>query len=124
MSEESTGPAPDLRVLQANERTFLAWVRTGLALNGFGFVVARLPTWLAQVEPGTPPRSPGASLAVGIGFVALGTAIHLLAARRFVLTRRAIIAGRPAVPGSAAGLALAGGLAALGLALIAYLVTR
>ena len=28
----------------ANERTFLAWVRTGLATITFGFVVERLPT--------------------------------------------------------------------------------
>jgi putative membrane protein len=42
----------------AAERTFLAWIRTGLALVGFGFVVARFglffrlydsarPTWLS-----------------------------------------------------------------------------
>ena len=31
---------PDPRVFFAAERTFLAWIRTGLALMGFGFVVA------------------------------------------------------------------------------------
>jgi len=31
----------DPRVLYAAERTLLAWIRTGLALMGFGFVVAR-----------------------------------------------------------------------------------
>ena len=33
--------AIDPRIPLAAERTFLAWVRTGLALMGFGFAVAR-----------------------------------------------------------------------------------
>ena len=35
-------PAADLRDYLAEERTFLAWIRTGLTLMGFGFVVAQL----------------------------------------------------------------------------------
>src|SRR5260221_11451363 len=34
-------PVADLRDYLAEERTFLAWIRTGIALMGFGFVVAR-----------------------------------------------------------------------------------
>lgn len=34
--------AEDPRIRFAAERTLLAWLRTGLALMGFGFVVARL----------------------------------------------------------------------------------
>src|SRR5438128_7704138 len=34
-------PAADLRDYLAEERTFLAWIRTGISLMGFGFVVAR-----------------------------------------------------------------------------------
>ena len=34
-------PAADLRDYLAEERTFLAWIRTGLTLMGFGFVVVR-----------------------------------------------------------------------------------
>ena len=33
-------PVGDLRDYLAEERTFLAWIRTGIALMGFGFVVA------------------------------------------------------------------------------------
>ncbi len=33
---------PDARDYFAAERTYLAWIRTGLALMGFGFVLARL----------------------------------------------------------------------------------
>jgi putative membrane protein len=56
----------DLRDYLAEERTFLAWIRTGLALMGFGFVVARFgsaaqPQWL--------------SLGLGTMLVAAGVAV-------------------------------------------------
>ena len=43
-------PAPDLRDLRAAERTFLARIGTGLALMGFGFVVARFGLFLQQLQ--------------------------------------------------------------------------
>lgn len=39
----------DPRILFAAERTLLAWVRTGLALMGFGFVVARFGLFLREL---------------------------------------------------------------------------
>ena len=57
-------PEIDPRVVFAAERTLLAWIRTGLSLMGFGFVVARFGLFLrelAAVQPGVapPPNSPG-----------------------------------------------------------------
>jgi len=40
----------DLRDYLAAERTFLAWIRTGLALMGFGFVVAAFRTYPATTS--------------------------------------------------------------------------
>jgi putative membrane protein len=41
---------PDPRVFFAAERTFLEWIRTGLALMGFGFVAARFGLFFHEVE--------------------------------------------------------------------------
>ena len=49
MAERTTsGPSDYL----AAERTFLAWIRTGLALMGFGFVVARFGLFLQALQGG------------------------------------------------------------------------
>ena len=48
----------DPRVHFAAERTFLAWIRTGLALMGFGFVVARFGLFLKEVAGGAPDTLP------------------------------------------------------------------
>ena len=42
-------PERDPRVYLAVERTFLAWLRTGLAMMGFGFVVARFSLFLHEL---------------------------------------------------------------------------
>jgi putative membrane protein len=39
-----------LREHQANERTFLAWLRTSIALIGFGFALARFGLFLQQMQ--------------------------------------------------------------------------
>ncbi|HET6326866.1 MAG TPA: DUF202 domain-containing protein [Planctomycetaceae bacterium] len=55
----------DPRVYFAAERTLLAWVRTGLAMMGFGFVVARFGLFLRELaseQGGTPPQHTAVSL--------------------------------------------------------------
>ena len=42
--------------LLANERTFLAWVRTSIAVMGLGFVVARFGLWIQELVPRTSIR--------------------------------------------------------------------
>lgn len=43
-------PKASLNDYLAEERTFLAWIRTGLALMGFGFVVAKFGIFLSELQ--------------------------------------------------------------------------
>jgi putative membrane protein len=85
MAEGDTRPngADDPRVHFAAERTLLAWVRTGLAMMGFGFVVARFGLFLQEIaalRPAPPAARLSASLWIGMALVALGVAVTLCAA--------------------------------------------
>lgn len=48
MASEAPEKAEDPRVRLAGERTLLAWIRTGLAMMGFGFVIARFGLFLRE----------------------------------------------------------------------------
>ena len=56
----------DPRVRYAIERTLLAWVRTGLALMGFGFVVARFGLFLHEIEAVRQNAMPKASTGLSL----------------------------------------------------------
>jgi putative membrane protein len=85
------GPV-DPRLLQANERTLLAWLRTGIALMTFGFVLARIGVWLQAIAPGQPTAFGTAW--TGGAFLLLGVVANGMAVQRFVRNRAAILAGR------------------------------
>ena len=78
----------------ANERTFLAWIRTSIAVTGLGFVVAKFSVWLrelaAGIDPGSPIRPAGASLPLGVAMMAFGSVIPILALIHFRAVNRAI----------------------------------
>ena len=66
----------------AAERTMLAWIRTGLALMGFGFVVARFGLFLQQIEAmqkASPELSYGLSLWFGTALIVAGVAVNVFA---------------------------------------------
>jgi putative membrane protein len=124
-SINQTDAAADPRVAFAAERTLLAWIRTGLALMGFGFVVARFGLFLremAAAEHLAPHRGSGASLWVGTGLIVLGVLVNGLAAVQHVSMIRRL--GRNEaweLKPSGLGLALTVLLVGIGIALTAYL---
>jgi inner membrane protein YidH len=101
-------PGSDVRDYLAEERTFLAWIRTILGLMGVGFVVARIDRF---------------SLWFGTALIAIGAALSLLAVRRH---RRVVEElNRPQVAdrhASRQGVFLALFLAAAGITMALYLI--
>jgi len=81
----------------ANERTFLAWVRTSIAIISLGFVVAKFSVWLSELaarfDPHAQGSGSGASLPVGIAMMAIGAVFVALAARRYHRVTRDIERG-------------------------------
>jgi putative membrane protein len=116
----------------ANERTYLAWIRTALGLIGFGFVLARVGVLLRQLtrhaatpagEPVRPIFQPGGEfLASGVVFLVLGVFMCYWSGRRYGENRRAIdedrfiAAGRSVV--ALTSLVVVGGIVITGMVIL------
>jgi putative membrane protein len=115
----------DPRVYFAAERTFLAWIRTGLGLMGIGFAVSRFGLFLRQLSvatPHLPAQTTGLSLWSGVMLVALGVVVTLSSVlRHFQLVRELRSgtwkAGRISTDAVVLGLLLS----AIGIAMALYL---
>ena len=123
--QSADGPS-DPRVQFAAERTLLAWVRTGLGMMGFGFVVARFGAFLnmmSAVEKVTTPKQSGLSLGVGVTLIIMGVTVNLYAAVRHWHTVRRLERGQ-AIPfrSISLGIVVAVVLGLLGALLAGYLL--
>jgi uncharacterized protein (DUF302 family)/uncharacterized membrane protein YidH (DUF202 family) len=124
MTDRPAGAASDYL---AAERTFLAWIRTGLALMGFGFVVARFGLFLQTLQIGQPNsqfRPYGPSFWFGTALIVLGVIVNVVSAWNHIrlvqdLKRGDTAFARP----SSLAIAVAAILAVLGLAMAIYLAS-
>jgi len=111
----------------AAERTVLAWIRTGLALMGFGFVVARFGLFLQELQGmqnASSAKAYGLSLWFGTALIAVGVFVNLFAGWQHARLVRLLDRGGPVRSRPAgAAVTIAVFLAAVGLAMTIYLIS-
>ncbi len=113
-SEEGSGGTggTEAREHLANERTLLAWVRTGVGLISFGLVVERIG---AQIGPA------GVSAAFGVALAVLGCLALAVGTVQFLRSRRGIATGN-FVPAVAAYMVIVVGSLALAGTFVIYVL--
>lgn len=100
----------------ANERTFLAWLRTSIALMGFGILIVRL----RSTSPLGAPHGPIHVAQLGLLFAVIGLAMVAFSLWNYFATRRAI--DNDAYRANATGIVLFASLILLlGVFVVAYL---
>ena len=105
---DEVGQDPDVRFTYANERTFLAWNRTALALVATGVAATQLlPAF--DIEFGR--------RLLGLPLIAMGAVLAIVSYRRWQANERAMRQGEP-LPPSPLPLVLAAGIAVIGVVAI------
>jgi putative membrane protein len=82
----------DTRVREhlANERTYLAWMRTGISTMGFGVVIAKLRYLFPPTALTPPSRGIIHASNIGLLFTVIGLVIVILSARRYTIVQEQI----------------------------------
>ena len=110
----------------ANERTFLAWIRTSIAIMGFGFVVVKFALFIKQISlvlttKQTVLPGKGYSTQIGILLVAVGAFMAFYSWLRYRTTEKQLI-NKAYKPSALPALLLTIGIVIIGVLLVIYLV--
>jgi uncharacterized membrane protein YidH (DUF202 family) len=127
---KKTGRLGNLQVHMANERTFLAWIRTSIGIMAFGFVVEKFALFIkklsyfvekAHIPEASAPAPLGYSSIFGIALVAIGAVMAVLAVIRYKKVEREIDEDTYQ-PSLILDILLAMGVLAVGLFLVIYMI--
>ncbi len=109
----------------ANERTFLAWLRTSISVTSLGFVVSKFSVWLRElsvrIDPQAQPARAGWSMPIGVAMMGVGAFLAVLSAWRYRKVKLAIEQGNPSADTFSIML-VTGLVILLSLALIVYML--
>lgn len=124
--EDNTKPTGNPSDHLANERTFLAWIRTSVAIMGFGFVVVKFSLFIKQISlvvTDKPLVLPGKGYSSQIGtlLVGLGVFITLFSYMRYRMTEKQLT-NRAYKPSLLPSLFITVALVIIGILLVLYLI--
>jgi len=127
--EKKAAKVRSRRVHMANERTFLAWIRTSIGVMAFGFVVEKFSLFIKQVSyflgksnlDRTISPAPGYSSIMGIFLVGLGALMGVLAFIRYKKLEKQIDEDTYQ-PSLILDVLLAATILAIGIFLVIYLI--
>ena len=110
----------------ANERTFLAWIRTSIAIMGFGFVVVKFALFIKQISLVLTTRQTvlpgkGYSTQIGVLLVAVGAFMAMYSYLRYRTTEKQLI-NKAYKPSVLPALILTIGIVIVGTLLVIYLI--
>ena len=115
--------------LAANERTYLSWIRSAIALMTFGFLIEKFELFLqvvsAQIDLKTNLKSTASIEAIGVAMMIVSVVIMIGATIRFIIIRKNILSDKEAGGVSGAiGLLLSLFLVLVSLFLVGYIWLR
>ena len=103
MFDDEEDSSERLQQYLANQRTFLSWVRTSIALIGLGFAIERFSIFLQQfrliADPDTTGNAASAtaheySALIGIAMIVVGTGLIIYALKNYLDSNKTIASGR------------------------------
>jgi putative membrane protein len=130
MFDDEEDSSERLQQYLANQRTFLSWVRTSIALIGLGFAIERFSLFLQQFRLITDPDTAGNaasataheySALVGIGMIVVGTGLIIYALKNYLDSNKTIASGKY-MPRNAIVYTASAAIIGLGIIMIIFLV--